>query len=54
MRMLDGMAQLTLELLNEATQAWVEIEYNHAVHRKISSSPVDRFAQALHVLRRSP
>ncbi len=54
MRMLDGTAQLTLELLNEATQAWVEIEYNHAVHRETSSSPVHRFAQALHVLRPSP
>lgn len=54
MRMLDGLAELTLEFLNEATQAWVEIGYQHAVHRETSSSPVDRFAQALHVLRPSP
>jgi putative transposase len=54
MRMLDGTAQLTLELLNQATQAWVEIEYNRSVHRETSSSPVDRFAQTLHVLRSSP
>ena len=45
--MLDGVAELTLEFLNEATQAWVEIEYNRSVHRETSSSPVERFAQAL-------
>ena len=45
---------MTLELLNEATQAWVEIEYNRAVHRETSSSPVERFAQAPDVLRVSP
>jgi hypothetical protein len=32
--MLEGVAELTLERLNEATQAWVEIEYNRAVHRE--------------------
>jgi putative transposase len=54
MNMLEGVAQLTLELLNRATQAWMEIEYNHAVHRETSSSPVERFAQAPEVLRDSP
>ena len=54
MKMLDGVADLTLELLNEATQAWVEIEYNRAVHRETSCSPVERFAQAPDVLRSSP
>ena len=54
MKMLDGVAELTLEFLNEATQAWVEIEYNRAVHRETSSSPVERFAQAPDVLRTSP
>jgi putative transposase len=54
MTMLDGVAELTLELLNEATQAWMEIEYNRAVHRETSSSPVERFAQAPDVLRLSP
>ena len=42
MKMLDGVADLTLELLNEATQAWVEIEYNRAVHRATFCSPVRR------------
>ncbi len=39
MVMLEGVTELTLEFLNEATQAWVEIEYNRAMHREISWSP---------------
>ncbi len=54
LKMLDGVAELTLELLNEATQAWMEIEYNRAVHRETSSSPVERFDRAPDVLRLSP
>jgi putative transposase len=54
MKMLDGVKELTLELLNEATQAWMEIEYNRAVHRETSCSPVERFARAPDVLRISP
>jgi putative transposase len=54
MEMLDGLAELTLDFLNEVTQAWVEIEYNRAVHREISSTPVERFAHAPDVLRSSP
>jgi putative transposase len=52
--MLDRIAELTLEFLNEVTQAWMEIEYNRAVHRETSCSPVERFAQAPDVLRSSP
>ena len=37
MAMLDGVTELTLDFLNEATQAWVEIEYNRAVHRETAS-----------------
>jgi putative transposase len=54
MNMLEGVAELTLERLNEVTQAWVEIEYNRAVHRETASSPLERFAQAPDVLRDSP
>lgn len=54
MEMLGGVAELSLEFLNEATQAWVEIEYNRRPHREISCSPVERFAQASDVLRMSP
>jgi putative transposase len=51
MKMLGGVAFLTLELLNQATQAWVEIEYNRAVHRETSCSPVERFGRGPDVLR---
>jgi putative transposase len=54
MTMLESVAELSLALLNEATQAWIEIEYNRAVHREISGSPVERFAHAADVLRASP
>jgi transposase InsO family protein len=54
MAMLEGALELTLALLNEATQAWMEIEYNRTVHREIKSTPVARFAGAPDVLRRSP
>lgn len=54
MEMLDGVADLTLEFLNRATQAWVEMEYNRAVHRETRRAPVERFAQSPHVLRESP
>jgi transposase InsO family protein len=54
MEMLEGLPKLTLEFLNEATQAWAEIEYNRAEHREIKSSPVERFAKAPDVLRLSP
>lgn len=53
-RMLDGLVELTLELLNKATQAWMEIEYNRAVHRETACAPVERFAKADDVLRCSP
>ena len=54
MEMLEGVAELRLDFLNEATQAWVEIEYNRTVHREISCSPVERFLQAPDVSRLSP
>jgi hypothetical protein len=54
MEMLDGYPDLTLDFLNEVTQAWVEIEYNRTVHRETSCSPAERFGQAADVLRPSP
>jgi putative transposase len=54
MNMLEGVAELTLDLLNRATQAWMEIEYNRAAHRETACSPVERFARAPEVLRLSP
>ncbi|NUQ63532.1 MAG: hypothetical protein HUU20_13725 [Pirellulales bacterium] len=54
MGMLDGVPELTLEFLNEAAQAWLEVEYNRRRHREIGCSPVERLAQACNVLRPSP
>jgi putative transposase len=53
-KMLEGVAELTLDSLNEATQAWAEVEYNRTRHRETSSSPVERFGRAPDVLRPSP
>ena len=52
--MLGKVRELTLDFLNQATQAWVEIEYNRRVHREIGCAPVTRFAEAPDVLRPSP
>lgn len=41
--MLEGVAELTLQKLNEATLAWVEMEYNLSHHREINCSPRQRF-----------
>jgi transposase InsO family protein len=54
MEMLVGVKELTLEFLNDVTQAWVEMEYNRAVHRELGCSPVERFAKTRDVLRPSP
>ena len=54
MKMLDQHPELTLEFLNTATQAWVEIEYNRAEHRELACAPVQRFTQAPDVLGVSP
>lgn len=41
--MLEGVVELTLPVLNEATQAWVEMEYHRAVHSETGQTPLDRF-----------
>jgi putative transposase len=40
MAMLEGVPDLTLALLNEATQAWVEYEYNRKIHSEIGQAGV--------------
>jgi transposase InsO family protein len=40
--MLTRVKPLTLEFLNLATQAWVEMEYNKADHDEIGTSPIKR------------
>jgi len=54
MAMLESERQLTLELLNQATQAWVELEYHRSVHSEIGTSPLDRYLNGKDVGRLSP
>ena len=43
LQMLEGVPELTLSLLNEATLAWVELEYNRKEHSEIGQAPVERY-----------
>ena len=43
MPMLEGEPQLTLELLNRATQAWAEQEYQRHLHSEIKQTPLERW-----------
>jgi putative transposase len=45
MPMLEGVEDLALAQLNEATQAFVELEYNRKVHSVTGEAPIDRFLQ---------
>lgn len=54
MAMLEGVADLTLGKLNEATQAWCEYEYNRAVHSETGEAPLARYLAGPEVLRPSP
>ena len=44
MAMLEGVEDLTLASLNEATQAWVEYDYNRQRHSEIDDTPIARLA----------
>ena len=54
MAMLEGEKELTLELLNRATLAWLELEYNRKEHSEIGTTPIARFLAGPSVLRPSP
>jgi len=54
MPMLDGVQELTLKSLNDATLAWVEGEYNHRLHRELGCSPVHRLVNTKSVARPVP
>jgi transposase InsO family protein len=54
MPMLEGVKDLTLELLNEATQAHVELEYHRKEHREIGTAPLRRYLDGKDVGRASP
>lgn len=52
--MLEHVPDLTLAVLNEATQAWVEHEYNRSVHSEIATTPLARFLEGPSVGRSCP
>jgi hypothetical protein len=52
--MCEGVTDLSLALLNEATQAWVEREYNRTVHSETNEEPLRRFLDDKNVLRSCP
>jgi putative transposase len=54
MAMLEGEPAITLELLNRATQAWVEQEYHRRVHSETEQTPLNRWLEGPSVGRPSP
>ena len=54
MAMLEGEPVLTLELLNRATQAWVEQEYHRTIHGELGKTPLERYLEGPDVGRDSP
>jgi putative transposase len=52
--MLEGERELTLERLNEATQAWVELEYHRTRHSELGCPPLERYLAGPDVGRPSP
>ena len=54
MAMLEGVKDLTLPLLNQATLAWVEMEYNRKEHSEIQTTPLHRFLHDKNVGRPCP
>jgi len=54
MPMLEGERGLTLDMLNQATQAWVEQEYHRTVHSEIGQTPLERYLAGPAVRRECP
>jgi putative transposase len=54
MAMLENVPDLTLAMLNEATQAWAEHDYNRKVHSEIGEAPISRFLAGKDVTRACP
>jgi putative transposase len=52
--MLEDVRDLTLEALNEATQAWAEYQYNRAKHSETGQTPLARFLAGPEVTRSCP
>lgn len=54
MAMLENRRVLTLDELNEATQAWCELMYNRSEHSATRQTPLDRFLAGPHISRPEP
>ena len=54
MAMLENVPDLSLKLLNDATIAWVEMEYNKSVHSETKQAPLRRFLDGKDVGRTCP
>ncbi len=54
MKMLPSERRLTLDVLNSATQAWVEQDYHRRIHSEIKTTPLKKFTEDRNVLRPSP
>jgi putative transposase len=52
--MLQGVVDLSLDQLNDATQAWVELEYNRAKHSELGEAPLRRYLKHRDVGRPCP
>ena len=54
MAMFESVKSPSLSLLNDATFAWVEMEYNREIHGETGQAPTARFLAGKSVLRPSP
>jgi putative transposase len=54
MAMLERVSDLTLDALNEATQAWYEYDYNRNIHSETKKTPMQRFLDGPHAPRAEP
>ncbi len=52
--MLQQVEPLTLDYLNNVTQAWIEMEYNKEKHQEIGTSPIKRFTESKDMSRPAP
>ena len=52
--MLENVNPLTLDFLNQATQAWAEREYNRSRHDEIGASPLEKLLAGTDCSRQSP
>ncbi len=54
MPMLEGVKDLSLQPLNEATLAWVELGYNRKHHSEIGQTPLERYLTGKDASHRAP